>query len=70
LAAKGQVAPQTLALEGGAHEGQGQLGGQQAAQLAGPSQDYENNLNKAKNLASQDPKVVAQVVKNWVVSDG
>jgi len=70
LAAKGQAAPQTLALEGGAHGGQGQMAGQQPAQLPGPYQDYENNLNKAKNLASQDPKVVAQVVKNWVVSDG
>lgn len=69
LAAKGQV-PEPLALERGPHEGHAQLGAHEAAQLPGPSHDYENNLNKAKNLASQDPKVVAQVVKNWVVSDG
>ncbi len=27
---------------------------------------YENNLNRAKQLARDDPKLVANVVKNWV----
>lgn len=31
---------------------------------------YEQNVNMAQNLAAQDPKRVAQVVKNWVASDG
>jgi len=31
---------------------------------------YEDNLNNARTLAAQDPKRVAQVVNNWVTSDG
>lgn len=30
---------------------------------------YENNLNTARTLVSQDPKRVAQVVNNWVAND-
>lgn len=40
---------------------------QAMGRLAGPS-DYDTNLSTAKTLASQDPKRVAQVVKNWVGS--
>lgn len=64
LAAKGKVAIPTLSMEA---LQQGEPGG---ARLAAPGRDYENNLNKAKSLANHDPKVVAQVVKNWVVNDG
>ncbi|MFQ5469326.1 MAG: flagellar basal-body MS-ring/collar protein FliF [Gammaproteobacteria bacterium] len=37
--------------------------------IASPS-NYETNLNNAQTLAAQDPKRVAQVVNNWVGSDG
>lgn len=32
--------------------------------------NYETQLTNAKTLATQDPKRVAQVVKNWVANDG
>ncbi len=32
--------------------------------------NYDTQLNTAKSLATQDPKRVAQVVKNWVANDG
>lgn len=44
------------------------VGGTQAS-LGGPT-DYDSQLNAARSLTSQDPKRVAQVVKNWVASDG
>ena len=44
-------------------------GGAQNPQL--PRGNYhEQNVNMAQNMAAQDPKRVAQVVKNWVGSDG
>ncbi len=33
------------------------------------AQAYEKDLEVAKNLSTQDPKIVANVVKNWVNSD-
>ena len=33
---------------------------------AGPAQGYRENLQMAKNLAKEDPRVVANVVKAWV----
>lgn len=48
------------------------LGGphqQVAGQLTGPGK-YEDKLAMAKGMASQDPGRVAQVVKNWVGTDG
>ncbi|MDP1708492.1 MAG: flagellar basal-body MS-ring/collar protein FliF [Gammaproteobacteria bacterium] len=45
-------------------------GGRQGNRLPAPANDYETNLNATKALAAQDPKRVAQVVKNWVASDG
>lgn len=45
-------------------------GGQQIqGQLPGPN-SYEQQLGAIKGMASQDPKRVAQVVKNWVSTDG
>ncbi len=47
--------------------------GEEVPQLAGPSpaqQQYENQLTAAKGMATQDPAVVAQVVKQWVDRDG
>lgn len=34
--------------------------------LEGAKQKYERNLEFARNIARQDPKIVATVVKNWV----
>ncbi len=47
--------------------------GEQVPQLSGPNpaqQQYENQLTAAKGMATQDPAVVAQVVKQWVDRDG
>lgn len=44
--------------------------GQQQAQLEGPKAGYEQNLETVKGVVNEDPKRVAQVVKNWVGEDG
>jgi len=44
-------------------------GGRRDNRLPAPQNDYEANLNTTRALAAQDPKRVAQVVKNWVASD-
>ena len=46
-------------------------GGARQAQLPGPgaNNNYEAHLNVAKAAVAQDPKRVAQVVKNWVGTD-
>ena len=49
---------------------QGAGGTQQfQAQLPSPN-NYEQQLGAVKGMATQDPKRVAQVVKNWVATDG
>jgi len=45
-------------------------GSQQQPQLEGPRAGYEQNLDTAKSVVREDPKRVAQVVKNWVGEDG
>ena len=42
----------------------------QQAQLAAPQMGYEHHLEAAKTVVGEDPKRVAQVVKNWVGEDG
>ena len=42
----------------------------QQAQLAAPQVGYEQHLEAAKTVVGEDPKRVAQVVKNWVGEDG
>ncbi|MGE0080906.1 MAG: flagellar basal-body MS-ring/collar protein FliF [Thiohalomonadaceae bacterium] len=37
--------------------------------LPGPDQTYEENLNQARQMALQDPKRVAQVVRSWIAAD-
>ncbi|MFA6121566.1 MAG: flagellar basal-body MS-ring/collar protein FliF [Sideroxydans sp.] len=63
-----QSAAQQAALEtaGGEHVNY-TVGGQRSTQPAGAS--YENNLQIAKQLAKDDPKIVATVVKEWVNKD-
>ncbi|MCF6323185.1 MAG: flagellar M-ring protein FliF [Gammaproteobacteria bacterium] len=71
LAAKGEVMPAQVMIQG-----QGATSGMQNDQLTlsagggAPKPDYENNLNTARSIATQDPKRVAQVVNNWVATDG
>ena len=40
------------------------------AQLQAPGMGYEQQLNTARGVVKEDPKRVAQVVKNWVAEDG
>jgi flagellar M-ring protein FliF len=69
---KGITRPAALPAMGGAtmltlaQSGPGGAGA--AAQLAGGS--AESHMTTAKSIAQQDPKRVAQVVKNWVGNDG
>lgn len=74
LTEKGISAPGTLAVAGGGEQGIGEdqltLGApRQAHGLPGPLQ-YEQQMTTAKGMIQQDPKRVAQVVKNWVNEDG
>lgn len=45
------------------------LPGQAQAGLLPPPSDYNNQLQAAKEIATQDPRLTAQVVKNWVATD-
>ncbi len=42
----------------------------QQPQLAAPGGGYDQHLETAKTVVGEDPKRVAQVVKNWVGEDG
>lgn len=66
------MTPVPAVATGGMGEDQVSLsGGGQARQLKGPGQDsYQGNLAMAQSVAGEDPKRVAQVVKNWVNEDG
>jgi flagellar M-ring protein FliF len=46
------------------------LGAQQEAPAIGGPGSYEQNMLTANKAVEQDPKLVAQVVKNWVANDG
>lgn len=73
LAEKGQAVPQRFVeLPAGASEEQIKMLTAASGQLPAlpNANNYDNNLNAAKNMVSQDPKRVAQVVKTWVGTDG
>ncbi len=57
--------------ESGVGEDQLSLSGTnpQQAQLAAPQMGYEQRLEAARGVVGEDPKRVAQVVKNWVGED-
>jgi len=58
--------------EGGIDEAPG-LGHEPRKALTGPqaaNRSYENNLETARNIVREDPKRVAQLMKNWMASDG
>ena len=66
--------PGAVVVSGGGNElpappGTGMSGQSFQGQLPGPN-NYEQQLGAVKGMASQDPKRVAQVVKNWVGADG
>jgi flagellar M-ring protein FliF len=46
------------------HAGNGEL-----MALPGGQRSYQENLSRAQKLASEDPRVVANIVKNWVGSN-
>ena len=77
-ASSGGMVPAVAGPAGGAagmDMGEDQLsltGGEEkrAPQLKGPQDNYEGNLNMAQSVVGEDPKRVAQVVKNWVNEDG
>jgi flagellar M-ring protein FliF len=45
-------------------------GNPRQAQLEAPGAGYEQHLDTARSFVNEDPKRVAQVVKNWVAEDG
>ena len=57
--------------EGGFGEDQLTLGGARAGGTIQLPQhgSYENNIGMIRDMAQQDPKHVAQVIKTWVNSD-
>jgi len=58
--------------EGGVDQAPG-LGHEPRKALTGPqaaNRSYENNLETARNIVREDPKRVAQLMKNWMASDG
>ena len=42
------------------------LSGEEASQVAKQTQSYESNLEMARTLARDDPRIVANVIKTWV----
>ncbi|MBA1330309.1 hypothetical protein QQ73_03710 [Candidatus Endoriftia persephone str. Guaymas] len=54
-----------LASEGGLA---GELEGGEAVKLPGPG-SYEKTLEAARQMIAEDPKRVAQVVKQWIADD-
>ncbi|MDT8387901.1 MAG: flagellar basal-body MS-ring/collar protein FliF [Thiogranum sp.] len=72
LAEKGAQPMPAMAGAGGIGEDQLSLsgGGAGRAQLDGPRAGYDRQLENARMVVSDDPKRVAQVVKNWVAEDG
>lgn len=67
-AAAGESSEGGLHVTVGGEEGaEAAAGGEGAA--AAPPNAFEDNLNRAKQLAKDDPKIVATVVKEWVNKD-
>jgi flagellar M-ring protein FliF len=69
LASKGRMpAPAPALPQGALADDQLTLGGGRQAALP-KGQNFETNLEAARSLAAQDPKRVAQVVRNWVTAE-
>lgn len=63
-----QAMPAGMSMAGVPGQAPGLPGQAQAGLLAAPF-EYDNRLKAAKEITSQNPKLAAQVVKNWVASD-
>ena len=72
VAAAGEEGAEGAALEGAVSEDTVSISQEAAVQpaIGGPPGSYEQNLATANAAVEQDPKLVAQVVKNWVNQDG
>lgn len=75
LTEKGAAMPALAAAGPGGEAGMGDdqltLGGARQGSLPAPQKlQYEQQIATAKGMIQQDPKRVAQVVKNWVNQDG
>ena len=46
------------------------LSGGPESLLPGPDESYEAQLNAIKRMVADDPRLVAQVVKQWITADG
>jgi flagellar M-ring protein FliF len=57
------------ALAGGMHQAAGDGSGAAYAAPAAPAVPYDQQITNARALVNQDPKRVAQVVRNWVSVD-
>lgn len=71
-AVRAEAPPAAAALAGGPGMAEDQLTLRSATptvHLPGPDQTYEENLNQARQMALQDPKRVAQVVRSWIAAD-
>ncbi|MGM0811736.1 flagellar basal-body MS-ring/collar protein FliF [Thioalkalivibrio sp.] len=65
LTDEGAGAVGTAEAPGVGQEAHKALAGPQAAQRS-----YDNNLEAARNIVREDPRRVAQLMKNWMASDG
>lgn len=70
LAEKGAARPMISSGQGVADDQLALSGGQPSAMLSNTPRSVDEQIQMAKNLAVQDPGRVAQVVKNWVETDG
>lgn len=71
VATAGALSAAAAAGDAGMAEDQLTLGAPRAqGHLPAPHQQYEQQITTAKGMIQQDPKRVAQVVKNWVNEDG
>ena len=62
---EGEGAEGQAALAGGAGGG---IGNEEADALPKPPDNYEMQLDTARKLVVEDPKIAAQVVKNWLAA--
>ncbi|MGA7800081.1 MAG: flagellar basal-body MS-ring/collar protein FliF [Gammaproteobacteria bacterium] len=69
-AAGGDMMPAAGSLPPGMAEDRVSIGHQQNPQLTSPQLGYDQQVTTARGMVQQDPKRVAQVVKNWVNADG
>ncbi len=71
LAEKGAQIPQgQLVQAGDEHQDPATSAQDGAAQLPPPDQNFEDKITFARNMVGQEPGRVAQVVRNWVQTDG